>query len=37
MGTIVSKLGESKNYNYKKYDNGGISLKDIPKFTTKIT
>jgi hypothetical protein len=34
---MVSKLGESKNYNYKKFDNGGIILKELPKFTTEIT
>jgi hypothetical protein len=37
VGTIVSKMGESKNYNYKKLDNGGVSMKEIPKFTTEIT
>ena len=37
VGTIMSKLGESKNYNYKKLDNGGVSLKEILKFATDIT
>lgn len=34
IGTLMSKLGESKGYNYKKLDNGGVSLKEIPKFAT---
>lgn len=27
VGTVISRLGESKGYSYKKLDNGGVLLK----------
>lgn len=29
-------MGESKGYNYKKLDNGGQALDQVPKFLTDI-
>lgn len=37
IASIKSKMGESRGYNYKKLDNGGVDLKEIPDFSNEIT
>lgn len=32
IATIKSKMGESRGYNYRKLNNGGVDLKEIPDY-----